>query len=339
MFCCSGSSVPIERLRVGDRVLALDLSTGALVASPVVAWLHRERRSSLPSSSSSDAPSTPFEYIGLELVRCPRLNSPAAPTHATLALAATNETTSREQNGSTSWKGCVRWSRLLVSPEHVLYTAGQVATYAKNVRVGQELPSLLDFDGLVQQAESLRWPERTHSNGCPPSRRTAQHSLTVTEAAASGTCASRERRDRFRWELRVRAIARGVRSAEAYAPLTETGTAFVDGALVSCYANHLPLPVELVHAAFAPLRALYRIRRAFDEFVNTLFQHLHHQHVVQGSNSNMTVRTTLTVADKFGGRHQDVSLHEYSDRFHWYARVLMSLRKLWQFATVIWTIA
>lgn len=139
-----------------------------------------------------------------------------------------------------------------------------------------------------------------------------------------------------RWELRVRSIEHDVQSAEAYLPLTEAGTAFVDDALVSCYAYHLP--VEVAHAAFAPLRALYRFRRAIADVVETWFRHKRPH--VQGTefNSTMTTKTTLTMWNVCCEQRYYI-LDEYSDRFHWYARVLVRIRAIWHSASVIRTLA
>ena len=236
----------------------------------------------------------------------------------------------------------MRWSRLLVSPEHVLYTQGRVATYAKHVRVGQVLPSLFDHhlptrtnaNAHVQSASV-----KDHSSICQSTQHTESTQVTEFNSTefVSETCratlAEPEQQQRDRWELRVRAIKHDVQSAEAYAPLTEAGTAFVDGALVSCYADHLP--VETAHAAFAPLRALYRFRRAFAELVETWFRHKRRH--VQGTvfNTTMTMRTTSTMNDETLCCEQQFDiLDEYSDRFHWYARVLMRIRAIWQSVSV-----
>ena len=337
-------------------MLAVDQCTGSLVASPVIAWLHRERRStsisSISTSSSSSISVAPFKYLALELVRCPvhahdtsRRPAPSAP------LTLSSSISSRDQKAGASFEaeGCERWSRLLVSPEHVLYTQGRMATYAKHVRVGQVLPSLFDHhlptrtNARVQSTSGLA---NDHSSVCQSRQQTK---ITRTQAAKSNsteivseTCRTilteSEQRQRDRWELRVRAIEHGVQSAEAYAPLTEAGTAFVDGALVSCYAHHLP--VEVAHAAFAPLRALYRFRRALAEVVDTWLRHrrLHVQETM--FNSTKTTKTTSTMDDQTLCCEQQFDiLDEYSDRFHWYARVLVWIRAIWQSASVIWTLA
>lgn len=335
LVCSVGGAVPIERLAVGDRVLALDQSTGALVPSPVIAWLHRERR----STSAAAASAAPFEYLAIQLVRCLRPETRGPPPHSTqLARASSAHIRDREPEPAAGWDGCVHWSRLLVSPEHVLYTQaeGRVANYAKNVRVGQVLPSLFDFDlpaARTQSTTAARGPAGPdHSSNCQPPVRTSVANSTASVSESTGqSCVGLERR--YRWELRVRAIERGVPSAEAYAPLTEAGTAFVDGALVSCYANHLP--VEVAHAAFAPLRAVYRLRSALADAADSWSQHFLRPHIMHGANSTRTMTTTPPTDVLLGNE----IFEDYSDRIHWYARVLTCVRTIWRYATVNWTLA
>ncbi|XP_061909134.1 sonic hedgehog protein-like [Entelurus aequoreus] len=110
-----------------------------------------------------------------------------------------------------------------------------------------------------------------------------------------------------------------------YAPLTEYGTLFVDGVLVSSYA--LVEDHALAHWAFGPLRLLFSL-----EYL--LWGESTKQKQMSCTNTTSLHRSTLVTAACYMsnrpiGRHVvDERLSHQTSRVHWYARLLYNVASI-----------
>ncbi|XP_037540801.1 desert hedgehog protein [Nematolebias whitei] len=107
-------------------------------------------------------------------------------------------------------------------------------------------------------------------------------------------------------------------SMGVYAPLTEAGTLFVDGVLVSSYA--LMEDHRLAHWAFGPLRLLYSLNwllwgeTTTEEQTTDYKADIYENNYILNKQDNLSEPLVMTIQEK-------QSLQRHTD-IHWYARLL-----------------
>ena len=234
--------LPMGLVKLGQRVRAFDISTGRSVWSPVIAWLNINQRSDR----------IPFYKIKLE------------PFDWDIHKNSSNLrfTLNDERFHSTKRKFSINFEIPLPQPNSHVELDYQSHKYPRFLKKSPPINLTISPMHVIFRA-STKIAERTIF--LTPVFAQNLHSGDLVIVYKPSDFVEEKGVDQKHFYLFRVVKSDFVYQQEAYAPLTEHGTIFVNGVLVSCYDESLH--ILNTHLAFAPIRWLYRVSNYFKSFL------------------------------------------------------------------------